>query len=77
MLVTIDNLGQWGVLRDGLPHELPDNAWSDGQNVRFREAYAEKASGSADAFGTSAITPYHVAPLVVGGTRYWLEAGLA
>lgn len=75
MIVTVDNLGEWGVLRDGLPHELPDNAWSAGANVRFREGYAEKAAGHVEAFGTSAIVPYHVAPLTVASSRYWVEAG--
>lgn len=76
MIVNIDNLGQWGILRDGLPHELPLNAWSDGRNVRFREGYAEKFSGQAEAYGDSTIVPYHVAPLQVGATRWWIEAGL-
>ena len=77
MIVTIDNLGQWGILRDGLSHELPLNAWSGGQNVRFREGYAEKFTGHAEAYGDSAVVPYHVAPLQVGATRWWIEAGLA
>lgn len=76
MLVTLDNLGEWGVLRDGLPHELPDNAWSDGRNVRFREGYAEKFTGEVEAYGASTIDPYHVCPLVSGTSRLWIEAGL-
>ena len=76
MIVTADNLGQWGVLRDGLPHELPNNAWSDGRNVRFREGYAEKFAGHAEAYGESLIVPYHVHSLNVGATRWWIEMGL-
>ena len=76
MFLTLDNLGEFGILRDGLPHELPDNAWSGGANVRFREGYAEKFQGHSAAFGDSLIAPYGVAPLQVGANRYWLEAGL-
>jgi hypothetical protein len=76
MLYLIDNLGQWGILRDGLPHELPDNAWSEGRNVRFREGYAEKFTGHSEAWGASPVVPYHVAALQDGTTRWWIEAGL-
>lgn len=76
MILTVDNLGEWGVLQDGLPHELPDNAFSDGRNVRFREGYAEKFAGHTTAFGASDFVPYHVTPLQVGDTRWWIEAGL-
>ena len=76
MFVTLDNLGEWGVLRDGLPHDLPDNAFSDGMNVRFRDGYAEKFAGETEAYGASSIVPYHVTPLTAGTDRLWLEAGL-
>ena len=75
MIVTADNLGQWGVLRDGLPHELPLNAWSDGRNVRFREGYAEKFAGHAEAYGESLIVPYHVHSLNVGATQAYTIEG--
>jgi hypothetical protein len=76
VIVTTDNLGQWGILRDGLPHELPDSAWSSGQNCRFREGYAEKMAGHAAIYGASPVVPYHVHALQVGTARWWIEAGL-
>ena len=77
MFLTVDNLGQYGILQDGLSHELPVNAWSDGSNVRFREGYAEKMTGHAEAYGESLIAPYGVHSLNVLDTRWWIEMGLA
>ncbi len=76
MLVQIDGCGDLGVSRDAFAPELPNNAWSDARNVRFREGYAEKMRGHSAPFGTPSVKPFHVQPLTTGAGRYWLYAGL-
>ncbi len=76
MLVQIDGCGDLGVSRDAFAPELPNNAWSDARNVRFREGYAEKMRGHSAPFGVPSAAPYHVQPLTTGSGRFWLYAGL-
>ena len=46
----ISDLGKIGVVKDVLPYQLPQNAFSDGQNVRFYENSVEKFLGHTNAF---------------------------
>ena len=41
-IIPVDGCGDIGVMRDGYSHDLPNNAWSRAQNVRFRDGYAER-----------------------------------
>jgi hypothetical protein len=75
MLVTIPNAGQFGVIRDALPHELPVGAWSEGRNVRFGDGYVERMKGHQALYGTPSVTPYVVQPYYSGSTRFWLYGG--
>ena len=76
MIVTVDDAGAIGVVRDAYAPELPLNAWSDARNVRFREGYAEKMRGHASPFGTPTVAPYHVVPFTTSTARYFVYAGL-
>ena len=40
MRVSIQNVGEIGVVRDTPPHALPPNAWTAARNVRFRDGVA-------------------------------------
>jgi hypothetical protein len=50
MRKTVANLGQYGILKDPSSEEMPENAWSDGRNMRFRNQYAERFSGEAQLY---------------------------
>ncbi len=76
-LVRIPNAGAVGVNRDLSQHELPINAWSDAQNIRFLDGYAHQFLGHGQVYGTPSIVPYHVLPITIAGARYWIYAGLA
>jgi hypothetical protein len=75
--VTIPSAGQYGVIGDAAPQELPPNAWSAATNMRFRDGYAERFKGSAAVFDAPAVVPYFVAPFAAGTARMWIHAGLA
>ena len=44
-LVPIDNVGQVGLIMDVPPYNLPPNAWSDGNNIRFLDDGVKKCAG--------------------------------
>ena len=74
---TIPALGQYGLVADQPPHELPPNAFSSVQNVRFRDGLAERFSGHVSIFNTPPVTPYFITPFGTSTKRYWVYAGLA
>lgn len=51
MKYVIDNLGQHGIIDDVPYHEIPDNAFSSGLNVKFSEGKVSKYKGWAQVFG--------------------------
>lgn len=77
MRVTVPNLGQYGVIADQVPQEIPVNAWSDAQNFRFRDGKAERFLGQRSIFTTPSIAPYYLAPYGTAAAKYWVYAGLS
>jgi hypothetical protein len=75
-IITIPTLGQYGVIKDQPPHELPINAWSDASNVRFRENGAERFKGEKSPFATPSVTPYWLVQYNADNKRWWVHAGL-
>jgi hypothetical protein len=59
-----EELGQYGIISDVLPHNLPPNAFSGGENVRAYEDSIEKFEGHIDAFADQEI-----------GVFQWLHIG--
>jgi hypothetical protein len=75
MLVKVDNCGS-GLNSDLTPEELGSGVWSDTQNMRFRNGYAERVRGSAAVFTTPSVTPYYIQPYTTATSRFWVYAGL-
>lgn len=67
--------GQYGIIDDEPAHVLPDNAWSSGQNVRFRNGKAIKMTGHSSVFGTVPISPYWMMPVQTETTYFWIYCG--
>lgn len=82
-ILRVDNVGATGLVTDLLPHELPVNAWTGAQNVRFRDNKAQKFMGHEEYFdpglnwdgGTGEIA-YYVLPVASGANYYWIYCGL-
>ena len=72
----IDNPGEIGIIKDVPGHELPLNAYSDGQNVRFNDTYVEKSLGHSSVF-TPSIEPYYLLSMSTTEVFYWIYAGLS
>lgn len=73
--IRVPNCGSIGVIKDLSKHELPLPAWTDANNVRFMDGYAQQFLGHGSAYGTPSVIPYHVVAVQSGATRYWLYAG--
>lgn len=76
MRSTIPNTGEFGLIADQAPQEIPVNAWSDVQNFRFRDGKAERMLGQKSVFATPVVTPYFVTPYGTSTARFWITAGL-
>jgi len=77
-LIPVENLGQLGIIQDIPPYNLPPNAWSDGNNVRFLDNSVKKVAGYAAVLATVPFAPYFIQSyLSAGGTYYWIAYGAA
>jgi hypothetical protein len=75
MIVKFGQSGTVGVNKDLSQPELPNSAWTDANNIRFLDGYAGQVYGYGEIYATPAVVPYHVLPVQVNGTRYWIYAG--
>ena len=76
MIIPINGVGDVGLVLDREPHELPVNAWSAGENVRFKDGYVEKFKGHAQ-MAAASVAPYFLLPVQSGATYFWVYPGLA
>jgi hypothetical protein len=76
MLIPIENVSQYGIITDIDAHDLPNEAWSEGQNVRVIDNRVEKFTGHSQVFGTASIVPYWLLPVQNPANYYWMYAGL-
>jgi hypothetical protein len=76
-IVRVPNAGSVGVNKDLSVHELPLNAWTDCQNIRFLDGYAYQFYGHGEVYSSPSVAPQYVMPVVVAGVRYWLYMSAA
>jgi len=77
MLIPVDMVGRYGIIYDARPQELPKEAWSAGNNVRFRNFFVEKFLGESQPWGSPSVAPYNVAQAATPAAAFWVYAGLA
>ena len=76
MFAPIMAAGQYGIVKDLPPYEIPFNAWTDASNVLFRRGYAHRAVGYGE-IHTPAVPPYFVDVVLTPSQTYYLLAGMA
>ena len=76
-LVPVDNVGQYGIVKEQNPWQLPPNVWSDGGNVKTEEGSIKKALGYASVMETVPVAPYFITSLISGINEYWIIGGTA
>lgn len=74
-IITLDKLGDVGLIRDVEQHDLPLNAMTAAQNAVFYQGYAERVKGST-VFFTPSIQPRFLYPVQYTTSLYWLYFGL-
>lgn len=73
-IVRITATGAIGINKDLSSHELPNNAWSDGNNIRFLDSYAGVCYGYGSPYGAPTAAPLHLLFCKVASGGYWLYA---
>jgi hypothetical protein len=77
MKIQVNDVAKYGIVNDTPDSELPLEAWSAGQNVRFHDGKVIKFKGHSQTFGTPSVAPYFAMPVPTDTTYYWLYASLA
>jgi len=71
----VNNLGQFGIITDFEATELPLNAFTGGQNVRFRNGGVEKFEGHSEVYATPLNAPWWLQSVAYGSSYFWMYAG--
>lgn len=74
--ITIDNVGSIGVVRDAPAHQIPPEAWTQAENVRYADGSVARLSGETQVFGTPGVAPYFSQFVSSASQPWWLYAGL-
>lgn len=74
--VEIDDVASIGVIRDTPPHQLPPEAWTLAENVRFNDTSIARCDGETQIFGTPGVAPYHALFVATASQPWWLYGGL-
>jgi len=77
MIVTYNNTGEIGVVKDVAPDAIQKNAWSSVQNMVCQDAAIERINGHSENYGTPSIKPYGLFQVTTGTSIYWVYPGLA
>ncbi len=74
MIGSIESVGKPGFVADVPAITLPDGAWSDSRNVKYRDGAAEKCQGYQQVFGDLSVTAIWAAPVSDGTNYFWAYA---
>ena len=74
--ISIDNVGQVGIVKETSPWQLQTNVWSNGNNVKTDEGAIKKCPGYSEVMATCPIAPYHIIQLTLGLPEFWVVCGL-
>lgn len=75
-MISVNNVGALGVIRDRPGHELPPEAWTDANNMRFYNKNAFRFLGHEQALGNTTVIPGFVMNVPNGDNDFWLYASL-
>lgn len=77
MIEVIDSVGQIGIISDQPPEKLPNNAWSDGENIRFDGFTARVFTGERLIFDPPTVAPHSLFALTTSNdVARFVYAGL-
>jgi hypothetical protein len=72
--LEVENIARPGIIVDVPDQLLPNGAWTDSRNIRYRDGGAEKCKGYEQAMGNLSLTARWAAPLTDGSSYFWVYA---
>lgn len=69
--IDIGDVALYGVIRDEKSYRLPPEAWSLGENIRFRDGGVERLAGWDQTFGTPSIPPSFAMSVRTPAQTFW------
>jgi hypothetical protein len=74
--IDMNDVASVGVVKDTPPHEIPPEAWTLGENIRFSDTSVARLTGETPIFGTPSVPPYGLQFISTTGIPFWLYLGL-
>jgi len=74
--IEINDLASIGAVRDIEGHQLPPEAWTIADNMRFKGDGVERIGGRTQIFGTPGVAPHFAIPVSSPSQTFWLYASL-
>lgn len=74
--IDINDVASYGVIRDSPPHNIPPEAWTLAENVRFEDKSITSLLGETQIFGTPGVAPYFAQFVSAPANPWWIYAGL-
>lgn len=71
-MINVGQVGAIGTNKDLSAHDLPNNAWTDVQNIRFLDGMASQFLGHGEVYNSPSYVPQYVMPVTISGVRYWI-----
>lgn len=65
-----------GVASDLPGWSVPNDYYTQAENIVFRQGVAERAPSSEAVYDPPSVAPYHLLNALIGGINYWIYAGL-
>jgi len=82
-ILNIQKMGEHGIITDDFPSQIPNNAWTGGENVRFDDGLVFKFKGHSEYFdpgtdwdNSAGEIVYWLLPVEDAGSYYWIYCGL-
>lgn len=76
-VLRVKKAGAIGVIKDLSLDDLPPNAWTDCQNIRFLDGSALQFYGHGQVYNSPSVAPQYVMPVFSGSVRYWIYMSAA
>lgn len=65
-----------GITKDISPYEIPDDQWTDGNNIQFHWNKTYKPHGHKQALGSLSVAPYWLLPFTTPNDSLWIYPSL-
>jgi hypothetical protein len=76
-IIEINDVGNYGLIRDTEGYGIPPEAWTYAENVRIKDGGIERQLGHTQVFGTPGVAPHFALPIKSGADAiFWLYTSL-